>query len=90
MPATAEQDDFFGALENVAMGREEVKRARGYCDFCPVRRECLKAALSGDEQWGVWGGHTARERQRAMAKWGTVKMAMAAFDEGLWKQLVVR
>lgn len=35
--------------------------AREVCNHCPVKRECLIAGLQNDE-WGVWGGLTRRER----------------------------
>ena len=31
--------------------------ARWFCRRCPVTRQCLDAAMRGDEQHGVWGGH---------------------------------
>jgi hypothetical protein len=31
---------------------------------CPVRTECLQFALDVKDQWGVFGGLTAKERQR--------------------------
>jgi hypothetical protein len=36
----------------------DVERARvdGLCRGCPVRRECLAAALVRDEVYGSWGG----------------------------------
>ena len=37
------------------------------CAACPVRAECLQWALANDEEWGVWGGTTERERQRIRA-----------------------
>jgi WhiB family redox-sensing transcriptional regulator len=30
--------------------------AKALCGQCPVRRECLAAALERHEPWGVWGG----------------------------------
>lgn len=38
--------------------------AKRVCRMCPVREECLVHALGQDEQYGVWGGMTARERRR--------------------------
>lgn len=31
---------------------------------CPVREQCLAYALDHDERFGVWGGHSERERHR--------------------------
>ena len=33
-----------------------VEFARSFCERCPVRRECLAAALDRRERYGVWGG----------------------------------
>jgi hypothetical protein len=85
------QDDWFGVVENAPISRAEVARSKSLCaNFCPVRRECLKAALSGGEEWGTWGGFTAPERVRALATLKTLKAVMAAYDDGTLSQLVVR
>lgn len=42
--------------------------AKKFCDECPVRQQCLEYALQVDEQYGVWGGLTARERQALKAR----------------------
>lgn len=49
----------------------EVERAKQLCGTCPVRAECLAAALDRNEPWGVWGGELfehgvviARKRRR--------------------------
>ena len=34
----------------------DLERAKALCGGCPVRRECLIAALDRAEPWGVWGG----------------------------------
>jgi WhiB family redox-sensing transcriptional regulator len=43
---------------------EDVRDATAICSGCPVARECLEWALDTDEQFGVWGGTTPRERRR--------------------------
>lgn len=35
---------------------EEIAYAKSLCAGCPVKRECLKGALSRQEPCGVWGG----------------------------------
>ncbi|WP_067233884.1 WhiB family transcriptional regulator [Streptomyces longwoodensis] len=40
-----------------------VKEAKRICVGCPVIEACLNAAMSGPEQYGVWGGLDAKERQ---------------------------
>jgi WhiB family redox-sensing transcriptional regulator len=34
----------------------DLERAKALCGGCPVRRQCLAAALDRAEPWGVWGG----------------------------------
>jgi WhiB family redox-sensing transcriptional regulator len=34
----------------------DLERAKTLCVDCPVRRQCLAAALERAEPWGVWGG----------------------------------
>lgn len=34
----------------------ELERAKMLCVSCPIRRQCLAAALERAEPWGVWGG----------------------------------
>ena len=49
----------------------DLERAKTLCVECPIRRECLTAALERQEPWGVWGGEifergtiVARKRPR--------------------------
>jgi WhiB family redox-sensing transcriptional regulator len=35
---------------------DDIARAKQFCRACPVRAECLDAALARREPWGVWGG----------------------------------
>ena len=34
----------------------DLERAKVLCGDCPIRRQCLAAALDRGEPWGVWGG----------------------------------
>lgn len=36
---------------------------------CPVRTECLWFAVESDEQHGIWGGLSHRERNAVVRKW---------------------
>jgi WhiB family redox-sensing transcriptional regulator len=35
---------------------DDIARAKGFCQECEVRTECLEAAIARREPWGVWGG----------------------------------
>lgn len=41
---------------------QKAKRAKLYCNSCPVKRECLNFAIVHDEV-GIWGGTTDAERK---------------------------
>jgi len=41
-----------------------ISKAVSICKLCPVRFECLSKAVSNKEEFGIWGGLTARERKK--------------------------
>ena len=50
-------------------GRVKARRelqAKQYCQECPVLNQCREHALLVHEPYGVWGGLTARERDRIL------------------------
>lgn len=60
-------------------GQEEwVAAARRVCGSCPVRGKCLADAVGRDEQWGVWGGTTEKERRQARAAARAARQGLAA------------
>jgi WhiB family redox-sensing transcriptional regulator len=40
------------------------KEAKGVCQACVVREDCLEYALENSEKFGIWGGLSERERRR--------------------------
>lgn len=38
--------------------------AKAVCASCAIREPCLEYAIANNEVFGIWGGHTQRERQR--------------------------
>ena len=44
-----------------AEGAAAIARAKALCGVCPVQEACLEWAVKREE-FGVWGGTTARER----------------------------
>lgn len=84
-------DVFFGTAESAPIPREDVNTARAFCYAgCPVRSECLSYALHTDEVWGVWGGLTRPERERAMEHYQTVPAVLDALDDGTLEGVVRR
>jgi WhiB family redox-sensing transcriptional regulator len=47
---------------------EAIGEAVAICQGCPVRAECLEYALINNEQFGVWGGLSERQRKRIRAR----------------------
>lgn len=51
-----------------------IRVAKKMCASCPVKRQCLDFAMTPREgmpfeDGGIWGGTTARERQRMRSSW---------------------
>ena len=60
----------------------DLERAKTLCAECPIRRQCLTAALDREEPWGVWGGEifergtiVARKRPRGRPRKDQVQAA---------------
>lgn len=43
--------------------RSQVAAAKSLCLQCEVRPQCLRAAVSTAEEFGIWGGTTPHERR---------------------------
>jgi len=52
-------------------GDAEVKiaRAKKVCAACPVRQQCLEFAITTNQEYGVWGGHSEDERRVVRRQW---------------------
>ena len=55
--ATTDPDAFFPEKDGSAA------RAKKICGQCDVVAECLAYALSRNEQFGIWGNTSPKERQ---------------------------
>lgn len=53
-----------GGAQDVAEIAKAVCNGQDGMPFCRVRRQCLLWALENNEQFGVWGGLSERERRR--------------------------
>lgn len=43
---------------------ESAQAAQRICETCPVQQTCLQWALDHNENFGVWGGLTAEQREK--------------------------
>jgi WhiB family redox-sensing transcriptional regulator len=46
-----------------------IVQAKAICSSCPVSDICLTWAIETNQNEGVWGGHTAKERRRLRRRW---------------------
>lgn len=42
---------------------EQIRAAKAVCASCTVRAQCLFDAIERNEEWGIWGGLSERERR---------------------------
>lgn len=42
--------------------RDDERHAKEICGRCPMRLTCLEVAFTESQDWGIWGGKTAKER----------------------------
>lgn len=49
-------------------GPNGVRIAKAFCRRCPVRMDCLQAALALKEAFGIWGGLTEGERRQMLRR----------------------
>lgn len=67
--ATEPKNAFFiDALNSKKKRLEAEAAAKAKCNQCLVREDCLEFALSRNERFGIWGGHTTEERDKIAAK----------------------
>lgn len=46
-----------------ASDERTIEAAKEVCGRCPVSAECLEYAMDTNQQMGIWGGLTARDRR---------------------------
>lgn len=87
--------DLFFPPRDKEMYKKISEGAREFCfgtetrPACPVRNECLWYAVELDEQHGIWGGLSHRERNARLRKWSrdhkhemTLKEYILSLEEG--------
>jgi len=47
---------------------DQVRMKELWCDYCPVRGQCLDHALEHKERDGVWGGATEDQREKMIRR----------------------
>lgn len=69
--------------------RNNIIKAVSLCNLCPVQDQCLMTAVNNDEEFGIWGGFTSKERKKIFGKKTIVKKKIT-IDEArelvLWKR----
>lgn len=77
-------DGHFSAIEDYldeGYDYEEAERlhvvaeseAKALCARCPIKSQCLQAALQNGEEYGVWGGKNPAERLADRPEWLTMQ-----------------
>lgn len=72
--AGADTEIFFPPRDK-ALYSKVAAQAKVYClgengtSLCPVRSQCLLEAIKTNEQHGIWGGMSHRERNALVRKW---------------------
>ncbi len=72
--ATVDPDVFFA---------DDPEPAQAICRTCPAAQACLAHAVTTDRTWGVWGGHTARQRRTVAKHLGLPDVPDGAVDIGI-------
>lgn len=71
----APDPDIFFPPRDKELYKKIASQAKEYCNGtterpeCPVRAYCLTYAIESDEQHGIWGGMSHRERNALVRKW---------------------
>ena len=48
---------------------DEITAAKDVCFGCDVRTDCLRFAVSSNQEFGIWGGTTKEERRELRRHW---------------------
>lgn len=65
--------------------RSAIKKAIAICNLCDVQHICLMTAMNNEEEFGIWGGFTSRERRKHIGR--NVKITLEeAEDFVIWKR----
>lgn len=67
--STVSDPDIFFPPRDKELYKQIATEAKSFCHSCPVKSECLWYAVSSDQQHGIWGGLSHRERNALVRKW---------------------
>lgn len=48
--------------------KQHVEIAKAICNTCPVQQRCGEYGIANNEEFGVWGGLTGRERRKIRSR----------------------
>lgn len=48
--------------------RQTSAEAKKICNRCPVKTECLEYSLITEQEWGLWGGVSQRQRKTILRR----------------------
>jgi WhiB family transcriptional regulator, redox-sensing transcriptional regulator len=71
-----EDPEIFFPVGSTGPSVPQIRQAKAMCASCPVRQECLDAALSAPGTDGVWGGATMTERRHLRRRVPTTATAV--------------
>jgi len=89
-PKEVPKDIFFPPRDK-DLYRQQADEAKLYCyggegrPACPVRQRCLWQAVNTDEQHGIWGGMSHRERNAFVRKWQRQYKSKMTFKEYIFQ-----
>lgn len=66
--------DIFFPDSTDADHRKKARKAKAICNRCPMQQICLDWAIRHDEQWGIWGGMSSRNRARLRREYKKEKL----------------
>ena len=81
--ADTDKDVFYPPKANDVNYRAIVAAAKAICATCPVRDACLEYALDNNEEFGIWGGTTASQRDQMKWKRSAPRKSRANPDRQL-------
>lgn len=54
-----------------------IGKAKSICNGCEIKVECFMHAVNNQENYGIWGGTTAKERMRLNASMDSISYSEA-------------